>query len=556
MQPSTEALKGDFRNFLYVLWQWLPDIRRPPSAVQYDIASYLQHGPRRRMVKGFRGVGKSWITAAFVLWCLLRNPEERILVTSASKDRADAFSIFTRRLIEEFPPLRHLRPRRGQRDSTLAFDVGPSSPAQSPSVKSAGIFGQITGSRATKIVADDIETTSNSLTQLMRDRLSEAIKEFDAILVPDGDIIYLGTDQTEMSVYKRLPERGYNVRIWPARIPAKEKVPHYGDELAPFVHGLIAKGAKPWTPVDPERFTDADLIEREASYGRGGFALQFMLDPSLSDAERYPLRCSDLMVHDLDEREAPMRLMYGSDRDQTIEGLECPGLAGDRFLRPRHVSDDYVPFARAVMFVDPSGRGKDRTGVVVLRYALGRVFLVGTGSFPGGYEEETLKAIAKLAYRHKVHEVFVEPNFGDGMFRTLLTPVLNRIHPCSVEDSEWVRTQKEVRIIDTLEPVLMRHRLVVDRQVVDADAKREPHHQLFYQLTRVTRERGALAHDDLLDALAGGVRIMIEDLDVDEGVAEQRAREAALDEELNRFLDEAVGGPAPGRGLWNTLRRH
>ena len=43
-------------------------------------------------------------------------------------------------------------------------------------------------------------------------------------------------------------------------------------------------------PTDPARFSDFDLLEREASYGRLGFALQFMLDTRLSDAERYPLK--------------------------------------------------------------------------------------------------------------------------------------------------------------------------------------------------------------------------------------------------------------------------
>ena len=56
----------------------------------------------------------------------------------------------------------------------------------------------------------------------MRDKISEAVKkEFDAILKPEGRILYLGTPQTEMSLYEVLPERGYQVRIWPSRyLPA------------------------------------------------------------------------------------------------------------------------------------------------------------------------------------------------------------------------------------------------------------------------------------------------------------------------------------------------
>lgn len=86
----------DFRKFIYLVWKHLnlPE----PTPVQYDIARYLQHGPRRCVIEAFRGVGKSWVTAAFVCWLLWRNPQLRILVVSASSARADAFSTFVKRL--------------------------------------------------------------------------------------------------------------------------------------------------------------------------------------------------------------------------------------------------------------------------------------------------------------------------------------------------------------------------------------------------------------------------------------------------------------------------
>jgi len=77
----------DFRYFLVLVWKFLdlPD----PTPLQYDVARYLQHGPRRKIIEAFRGIGKSWITSAFVVWLLLRNPQLKILVVSASKERAD-----------------------------------------------------------------------------------------------------------------------------------------------------------------------------------------------------------------------------------------------------------------------------------------------------------------------------------------------------------------------------------------------------------------------------------------------------------------------------------
>ena len=111
---------ADFRNLVYLAWKHLrlPD----PTPIQYDISSWIQHGPRRMLIMGYRGVGKSWLTSVFACHQLLMNPNLNVLVISASKTRADDFSTFTLRLIEEMPELQHLRPREDQRSSKIAFD--------------------------------------------------------------------------------------------------------------------------------------------------------------------------------------------------------------------------------------------------------------------------------------------------------------------------------------------------------------------------------------------------------------------------------------------------
>ena len=107
--PLEEQLKKDFRLFLTAIWTHLA--LPPPTRAQLCIAEYLQHGPKRLQIQAFRGVGKSWITAAFVLWTLYNDPNKKIMVVSASKDRADSFSIFCQRLILEVPWMSHLRPK-------------------------------------------------------------------------------------------------------------------------------------------------------------------------------------------------------------------------------------------------------------------------------------------------------------------------------------------------------------------------------------------------------------------------------------------------------------
>lgn len=557
--PNTgDPIKDDFRNFLWLCWRHLglPD----PTPVQYDFAWNLQHGPRRLVCEAYRGAGKSWITSAFVLWLLLNDPDLSILVVSASKIRADDFTTFTLRLINEMSVLRHLIPRSDQRNSKVSFDVAPAKAKHAPSVKSVGITGQLAGSRADYIIADDIEVPNNSLTQTMRDKLSEAVKEFDAILKP-GEftrIIYLGTPQTEMSLYNDLPSRGYKVMIWPARVPKSSKVEMYGDKLAPFITNMIADGVAELTPVDPKRFDEQDLMEREASYGRSGFALQFMLDTTLSDAERYPLRLRDLIVMSVPETTAPLKVEWGSAPEQMIQDLPVVGFAGDKLHKPLFISkpEEWADYTGSVMTIDPAGRGADETGFAVTKMLNSRIFVPECGGLIGGYDEATLKTLAAKAARHRVNLILIESNFGDGMFTELLKPYLRNTHNVTVEEIRH-HGMKEYRIIDTLEPVMNQHKLIVDPRVIEEDYKSRDlsnaaniHYQLFHQMTRITREKGALAHDDRLEALAMGVSYWVEKLAMDEEANILQHNDDKLQAELDKFLESAMGRkPKPLRWM-------
>ena len=227
--------KEDFRVFIYMVWKMisLPD----PTPIQYDIAHTLQNLPNDRfIIEGFRGVAKSFITCAYAVWTLWRDPQKKVEIVSASKDRADANAIFIKRIIYTLPFLAHLKARPDQRDQQNLFDVGPSVPDISPSIKSVGISGQLTGSRADLLIADDVEVANNSGTQTQRDKLNEAVKEFDAIIKPKGQIVYLGTPQNEMSLYNELQQRGYRCRIWTVLYPESlSEREFYGDRLAKII---------------------------------------------------------------------------------------------------------------------------------------------------------------------------------------------------------------------------------------------------------------------------------------------------------------------------------
>jgi hypothetical protein len=542
MAIEIAELRSDFRNFLWYLWKWLrlPD----PTPLQYEMAEYLQYGPRWQIIEGYRGIGKSWITSAFVVWCLWNDPQGKFLVISASKDRSDAFSTFTKRLIMEVDILAELKPRDDQRFSNISFDVAGALPAHAPSVKSVGIFGQVTGTRATHIIADDVEVPGNSATQDLRSKLLTAVGEFNAIIVPGGRVTFLGTPQSKESIYNKLrKEFGYAARLWPVRFPDLKLIEEYmrfpGGDLSPVIaERLTADASLVGKPTDPTRFDEAELLRRETKYGRTGFALQFMLDTSLSDALRYPLKCMDFIV--LDNRgseQGPTSINYAAGPDQQIGDLRNPGFTGDNWYRPLFISKEWTKWEGCVMAIDPSGKGTDETAYCILRQLHGNLYLPAIGGMQGGYDDATLEALAKKAKEYKVNEIVVEQNYGGGMFAKLLTPWLGRIHPCSIVEVHH-GTQKEVRIIDSVEPVLNQHRVVIDPQVIREDIKvleETESYSFLYQLTNLTRDRGCLKHDDRLDAFAMAVAYWQESMARDSSKATDQWKDRMIDEEIRKF---------------------
>jgi hypothetical protein len=512
MNDVLTALQGDFKLFLQALWQQL-DLPSPTRA-QYAIADYLQHGPKRLQIQAFRGVGKSWITGAFILWTLFKDPEKKIMVISASKERADNMSIFLQKLIIETPWLTHLRPKSDEaRWSRISFDVN-CSPHQAPSVKSVGITGQLTGSRADLMILDDVEVPGNSMTELMREKLLQLCTEAESILTPKDDsrILFLGTPQTTFTIYRKLAERNYRPFVWPARYP--RDTTKYEGLLAPALQEDIDNNVPEWNVTDPDRFDNDDLLEREASMGRSNFMLQFMLDTSLSDAEKFPLKMADLIVTSVNPTLGPDNIVWCSDPANVIRDAPTVGLPGDYFYSPMQLSGNWEPFTETICSIDPSGRGTDETAAAYLSQRNGFLYLHEMRAFKDGYSDKTLLDILRGCKKYNVTKLVVETNFGDGLVGELFRKHLQQTKQAIDVEEVRANVRKEDRIIDALEPVLNQHRLVVDRGVIDwdyksnADAAPEERllYMLFYQMSRMCREKGAVKHDDRLDCLAQGVK--------------------------------------------------
>lgn len=548
----------DFRTFLYLCWRslGLPE----PTRLQYDIAHFLQIGPDRICVQAFRGIGKSWITAAYVCWRLYWNPDLKILIVSQAKDHADLISTFILQMIHTVPGLGFLSPEGRERYSKVAFDVGPAKPHKQPSVTSKGITGAMTGARADIVLADDVESLNNSLTQAGRDLLAYLVREFEAILSPGGKIIFLGTPQSDQSLYRGFPERGYIVRTWPALYPDQRLRAVQAGIMSPLIESdLMTDPTLEGQPTDPKRFGTLELEARRLSYGPAGFALQFMLDTSPSDALRYPLKLRDLSVMSIHPDLAPEDLVWSNMEPQWLRDLPSPGMGGDRFYTPIIPSETkWTPYRGGLLYVDPAGTGTDETAYTITKESHGRIFVPECMGLQGGYTDSVMVTLATRAKVNKVQLIQVESNFGDGMFEKLLAPHVNRIYPCPIESIK-VTTQKERRIIDTLEPVMNQHRLILDRRVVENDGYRDAtvdpeigaKYRLFYQMTRLTRDRGSLLKDDRVDSLAGAVAYWLESMAKDVQHSVEQGRAGRRDLELKEFMDGLLGRPrSRGQKSW------
>ncbi len=543
-------LINDFPTYLQYVYSniGLPDT----TPLQKRIAEIVRDLPSRYILEAARGTGKSYIGAIYTTWRLLRNVDEKILIVSASGPKAIEIATFVRSLFENVPLLSHLRPGPEDRDSVLSFDVAGSKVSIAPSVAAVGITSQITGRRATLVLADDVEVPSNSATELMREKLLARTAEFEALLIPDvpSSVLFLGTPQSMESIYNKLD---YTTTILPAQVPEDENV--YEGKLDPWI---MLQGV-PGSPTDKVRFPTDTLLQRRAGMGLSMYKLQFMLDTTLSDAERFPLKCKDGIILPLDKIEGPATIQYTSSKEYVLKHLPNFGFTGDRYHKPYSVSDTKLNYDKIIMSIDPSGSGLDETSYAVIGVLSGNAYVLDFGGTRKGFSDEALMFLAQKAEEYKVNEVVPEKNFGSGMFTELFRKVLSVVYPCYIVDDFNVSGQKEKRIIDNIAPILTNHQLVFNEDAIERESEwiqKNPAdnlvYGLMYQLTHITYDKGSLTHDDRLDALAIGLQY-ISDMVI---VSDTKRLELIREKEMDEWLNDKVYNTPLNRGKNNIIGQY
>ena len=529
-----EDLYDSFVCFVHYAFAWLG--LPAPSRAQIELADFISDQKNKhRMLQCLRGLSKSLNAQLYTVWRLLNDPDEHILVMSATGDRAKRFTQFVQKLLHLLPVCNGMQPRHNkERTSAQSFDIAGATPSDSPSVYAVGIENQITGMRATLVIYDDIETPQNAGSAVTRDKIDHYASEAHNLLMTGRDeTITLCTPHSMDSIYiDWVNAKGFKPLIIPAQYPEDTSV--YGGHLAPYLMDRLKADPSLVGANTDERFTLDILANKQLKIGKSQYKLQYMLDVTASDELKHPLKLADLIVMDIDEEDAPIKVTPSSMRENLVM-MKHNGFNTDRLYSPAFVSDERADYNYRVMAIDPSGRGKDETGLAIGYTLGGRIFLKKVTGLKGGYDYETLSTVANMCRDHKIDYLVIESNFGDGAFAKMLEPILAKLSPNTAIEEVRAVGKKEVRIIRTLEPLFNQRKIVIDKKVLDDDLKCDIVNSLTYQITRITEESGCLRHDDRIDALEILVSFIITQENFDEEAIMSRIEEDRLREELAEF---------------------
>lgn len=529
-----DDMKEDFRVFMHFVWKNSYGFK--PHPIQFCFANLMQQVGTHTILMAFREFGKSIMDATMIAWDKFKDPHDTTLVVSAAKPRAMEITGLALSIIKGCPFLEKLKPGKDDLDGRMAFTVGNREyVVKEASCVATSITSGNTGAHADKILSDDLEIPKNSDTQVKREQIMAGVEEYTYILNEGGTEIYIGTPQTEESIYFKLAESGSHTLY---RVPAEYPDPE--DEvamrnLAPFLLDDLRDGtAQPGDPTYPERF-DREALAAAKAKSPSTYALQMLLDPSASDENRYPLKLRDFIVMDLNVQYGPSQVMWGTADPR--DDIESVGLGKDMFYSPAYV--DYTPmeYEHTVMGLDPAGAGEDEVGYAVGKSLRGKVFVTAAGGIDGGADEQTMKKLCKIMIEQEVKEIVLQNTAIDSMYATNLQRIMGEMGLQIPITKVPAVGQKEVRIIETIEPVLAAHRMIIDSKVAKDQI-------LMKQLTRITRERGALIHDDRIDA----IQIMLTafqknfQVNVDQMIVDQEQ------EELNQEVADLLSLPKQKRG--------
>jgi len=552
-QEYAEQLYHDSVFFAQELWHCM-NLNRYGRLCKYKrrMIRWSCEGPAKRGTLAPRGLGKTYFCALVcAAWNLFRDSECKILFISKSIRHAKKSLKLLKQWLVSAPFLRHLYAHKsvgkaavGCRWDITMIDVLTSDKAnRTPSIEAIGIESQLPGTRSGLVIADDIETEETCKTAEGRENVWTKAKELINIATYGlCEILYVGTFFHADSIYCRLnrirlggKRKIYHFRTYPILAPTPDESKEMLNVDPQITHELSIRKLKPGDKVFPSSHSDL-FIEIHKAHGATHWYRQYMLIPTELDDLVYPLKLEQFIVFDNVPRDkAPISISWGKadSNNQSTEIDDIPMVvSGSKFRRPIYFDPVWAPYERTVMWIDPAGKGRDRTAYCIGSALGGYIWLKEIHGFtPGtGYDDEVLATIAQRALYHRVHEVGVESQFGGGMMEPLLHFHLQRLFvqpdedpnlplgwACSVEGKPS-RGQKNQRICDNLQGPMNGHRVVLDRKVASYPRFQE-------QCARITEKPGGLTNDDEIEAASEVVFWLRETIGIDAAEVAKRYKE-------------------------------
>ena len=440
-------------------WGTLSDLHR-------RMCWWIQDGTevhQKRLLMAYRHSGKSYLSQLYPAWRLYHDPNYTCLIISATQKLARRNATQIKRVLETHPLTTHLVPKNRyeedlwQRDT---FIVKRDKQLSSPSVTIQSITGQLTGNHCDEVICDDIETMDNSLSEEGQEQVWQAYNELPFIAKHH---FFIGTPHHEDTIYNHLEEIGYHTIKLPAR-------------------------KDDGSPQDPGNFTDGNfhneewLSSLEATMYKGKWLSQMMLVPVPSFESKFD---ADLLITFRDElRQALGHEFDWSEQDRT------------QFL----IGSKRIISVQA--FWDPAGGGKGQDSSVLAVvakdtennvYVLDSITLSPVDKSENGERYNlAMREILDACKRYYVNKVWVETNYAKTLGVELRTFAKERNVSVAVKDHDE-RSNKKLRIVDTLEPLSRVGRLYVHDRVFQTD---------FYKQFKTFPH---CKHDDHIDAVTGAI---------------------------------------------------
>ena len=453
--------KVSFFDFVYV-WMRLQGLKVPKhqKIMSHWLSRlFLSSDKRQGLLMAFRNSGKSTIVGLFCAWVLYYKPETRILVMAADHALAKKMVRNVKRILEQHPLSKHLKPSKSDQWASGQFTVNRKVELRDPSMLAKGLGANITGLRADLIICDDVEVPKNSDSASKRQDMREKLEELDYILTPEGMQLYIGTPHTFYTIYQT---------------QAEAKKP----ETAPFLLGfeklelpiLDKDGHSAW----PERFSEEKIASIRARSGENKFLSQMMLQPvnymeSTLDPTRLVAYKDEIKIISANERD------YLKIGDKQMVSASC-------WWDPSFASAKGDNSVVACVFTDIDGH-----------YWLHDLEYIKIEDTAENVASAQCKQVARFLARNHLNSIRVEANgigkFLPGILKQTLAAENMRVSVLEM----YSGSNKVERILSAFEVLLAERALNVHQKIWQTP---------FIEEMREFSPEGK-GHDDALDAVAG-----------------------------------------------------